>query len=38
MVSLFKENHNGKKGIPAYLIGNKSDLEKKLKKIQLINY
>ena len=31
-ISLFKENHNWKKGIPAYLIGNKSDLEKKVEK------
>ena len=31
-ISLFNENHNGKKGIPIYLIGNKSDLEKKVTK------
>ena len=31
-ISLFKENHNGKKDIPTYLIGNKSDLEKKVEK------
>ena len=31
-ISLFNENHNGKKGIPIYLIGNKSDLEKKVSK------
>ena len=31
-IDLFNENHNGKKGIPAYLIGNKCDLEKKVEK------
>ena len=31
-INLFNENHNGKKGIPRYLVGNKSDLEKKVQK------
>ena len=29
---LFNENHNGKEGIPQYLIGNKNDLERKIDK------
>ena len=29
-IQLFKENHNGKEGIQNYLIGNKSDLERKV--------
>jgi len=31
-INLFNENHNGKEGIPRYLIGNKADKEKKVQK------
>ena len=31
-INLFKDNHNGKEGIPMYLIGNKSDQERKVQK------
>ena len=31
-IKLFNENHNGKEGIPLYLIGNKSDLERIVDK------
>ena len=31
-ISLFNENHNGKEGIPMYLIGNKSDQEREVQK------
>ena len=31
-ISLFNENHNGKEGIPMYLIGNMCDLEKKVNQ------
>ena len=31
-INLFKDNHNGKEGIPMYLIGNKSDEEREVQK------
>ena len=31
-IKLFNENHNGKEGIPQYLIGNKSDLKRNIDK------
>ena len=31
-INLFNENHNGKEGIPMYLIGNKSDQEREVQK------
>ena len=31
-INLFNENHNGKEGIPKYLIGNKADQERNVKK------
>ena len=31
-INLFKDNHNGKEGIPMYLIGNKSDQEREVQK------
>ena len=31
-INFFKDNHNGKEGIPMYLIGNKSDQERKVQK------
>ena len=31
-IKLFNENHNGKVGIPKYLIGNKSDLKRNIDK------
>ena len=31
-INFFKDNHNGKEGIPMYLIGNKSDQEREVQK------
>jgi len=31
-INLFNENHNGKEGIPKYLIGNKADQEREVQK------
>ena len=31
-INLFNENHNGKEGIPMYLIGNKADLQREVQK------
>ena len=34
-INLFKDNHNGKEGIPMYLIGNKSDQEREVQKDEI---
>ena len=31
-INLFNDNHNGKEGIPMYLLGNKADKERKVQK------
>ena len=37
-INLFNENHNGKEGIPRYLIGNKADKEKKVQKEEIDDF